>query len=226
MLRGCVKVVGQVVRGIPAAIRARPNVFLGVTLGAFALHVVLPLVVLSVARKPVDYFTFNAWLPNLPGYLASSEVSLKRKLEFLPNLVLFWFSADGPFGVDWGFSVDVSDLVRFGFMSFLFGAYFALWFSRRDHPAPWGWGARAGRPGGVAGAVVSVLGLSTSPCGVVGCGAPVIPVVGLAFAGLSSGTLKWLAELSRVGTAVVLVAMTLAVAYFGWLGGANPRERR
>ncbi|TMA05413.1 MAG: hypothetical protein E6J89_19105 [Deltaproteobacteria bacterium] len=55
----------------------------------------------------------------------------------------------------------------------------------------------------------------------VGCGIPVIPVVGLAFVGLSSGTLKFLAELSRVVTAVVLLAMTLGVAYFGWLVSTN-----
>ena len=52
-----------------------------------------------------------------------------------------------------------------------------------------------------------------------GCGAPVIPVVGLAFVGLSSGTLKWLSELSTVGTAVVLAGMALGVLYLGWRVG-------
>ena len=55
-----------------------------------------------------------------------------------------------------------------------------------------------------------------------GCGAPVIPVVGLAFVGLSSGTLKWMSELSSIGTAVVLMGMALGVLYLGWRVG-RPR---
>lgn len=43
---------------------------------------------------------------------------------------------------------------------------------------------------------------------------PVIPVVGLAFVGPSSGTFKFFAELSSV-VIVVLLMMTLDVAYFG-----------
>ncbi len=54
-----------------------------------------------------------------------------------------------------------------------------------------------------------------------GCGAPVIPVVGLAFVGLSSGTLALLAELSRVATAFVFIAVTLGLVYLGWLAGAR-----
>jgi hypothetical protein len=52
-------------------------------------------------------------------------------------------------------------------------------------------------------------------------GSPVLPVLGLAFVGLSSGTLTFLADLLRVATTVVLVAVTLGVAYFGWLVGAT-----
>lgn len=67
--------------------------------------------------------------------------------------------------------------------------------------------------------LTSVVGLSTGPCSVMGCGAPVIPVVGLAFAGLSSGTLAFLAGLSRLSTVVVLAALVAAVVYLGWQGG-------
>lgn len=77
------------------------------------------------------------------------------------------------------------------------------------------------RHGGVVGALTSVLGFTTGPCSVVGCGVPVLPVVGLALAGLSTDTLKFLAELSRVAVAVVLVTMTLGVAYLGWVVGVE-----
>jgi hypothetical protein len=217
--------VRKMLAGIAAAVRARTKTFAGVALAVFALDVFLPPLVLSVTRKPWDYFTFNPWLKRLPEYLFSSDVSIARKLEFLPNLYLFSFSADGLFGPEWGFAVTVGDLLRFVFMSLLFGAYFALWFYRRDRLAQFGWGARTARQGGVAGALASTLGLSTGPCTVTGCGAPVIPVVGLAFAGLSSGTLALLAELSKVGTGIVLVATTLGVLYFGWLVGSPPRSR-
>jgi hypothetical protein len=77
----------------------------------------------------------------------------------------------------------------------------------------------------MAGAVTSVLGFSTGPCSVVGCGAPVLPVVGLAFAGLTSGTLAFLASLSRVATTVVFLALVGSVAYLGWRAGAGPPGR-
>ncbi len=191
--------------------------------GVFALDLALPLLVLSVSRKPWDSFMFNPWLRRLPEFLASSQVTMERKLEFLPNLALFWFTADGPYGPEWGFAVTVSDLVRFLLMSALFGAYFALLCYRRDRLAQGGWGAQPAQRGGVAGALVSTLGLTTGPCTVTGCGAPVLPVIGLAFAGLSSGTLLVLAEVSKIATTIVLIATTLGVAYLGWLvGGAHP----
>ena len=116
-----------------AAIRARLKVFVTVGLGVFVLDVFLPPVFLSLARKPWDYFAFNPWLSKLPEYLASSDTPLQRKLEFLPNLALFWFSANDRIGfVEWGFTVDVGDLLRFVFNAFIVGAYFALWFYRRD----------------------------------------------------------------------------------------------
>ena len=218
-----VRAVGRVLKGIGAAVRARLKVFVAVAVGVFLLDLFLPPLVLSVVRKPWDYFTFNPWLKRLPEFLASAEVSLERKLEFLPKLALFWFTADGPYGPEWGFAVTVTDLLRFVFMSLLFGAYFALWFYRRDQLAQVGWGARTTRQGGVMGAVVSTLGLSTGPCTVTGCGAPVMPVLGLAFAGLSSGTIALLSELSQVSTAVVLIGATLGVAYLGWVVG-QPRR--
>lgn len=205
------------VRGIVGGIGAHPRVFLATLAGVVVLNVLLPPAVLSVARKPVDYFTFNAWLGSLPDYLGSAQVTLAKKLEFLPNLALFWFSADSPYGVDWGFTVTVADLLRFVAMGALFGAYFALWaaWRTRQHVAAHG----AARGGAVA-ALSSVLGFTTGPCSVMGCGAPVIPVVGLAFAGLSSGTLTALAELSRVTTALTFALMTLAVGYLGWRVGS------
>jgi hypothetical protein len=219
--------LANAVRGIAAAVRARWMVFAAVALGVFVLNLFLPVVVLSLARKPVDSFTFNPWLSRLPEWLASGNVPITRKFEFLSNLALAWFSAeaDNPtVGREWGFIVDVPSLVRFIFTSLLFGAYFALWFYRREQVKDCEWRSRVGRHGGVVGALTSVLGFTTGPCSVVGCGVPVLPVVGLALAGLSTDTLKFLAELSRVAVAVVLVAMTLAVAYFGWLVGAPARR--
>ena len=46
-----------------------------------------------------------------------------------------------------------------------------------------------------------------------------LPVVGLVFAGLSSGTLALLSGLSRVLSLVVLVALTITVARLGWQAG-------
>ena len=215
------KTIAKVIRGIGAAIRAGPKLFLAVTAGVFVLSLFLPVLVLSLARKPVDYFTFNPWLKRLPEYLASSGVPLGRKLEFLSNVALFWFSADNPMGVEWGFIVDVPSLARITLTSALFGAYFALWFYRRDQLAQCGWGTKVSRRGGVVGALTSILGLSQGPCSVAGCGVPVLPVLGLAFAGVSTETLKLFAIVSRVATAAVLITVTLGVAYFGWLVVAN-----
>ena len=217
-MRGVARLPARVLRGIVGAVRARPGHFLGIAVAVLALEIILPPLVLSVARKPWDFFTFNPWLSRLPEYLASDTVPVRKKLEFLPNLVLFWFSADSPAGgIDWGFAVDVTDLLRFFVMAFLFGLYFVLWLSHRDRLR--GWGTSAGRGGGVAGAAVNVLGLSTGPCGVMGCGAPGLPVFGLALAGLSSGTLQLLVHVSRAATAAVLILMTAGVAYLAWQAG-------
>ena len=216
----------QSIGGIAAAIHARPRVFMAVGLGVFVSDVFLPPLFLSLARKPWDYFAFNPWLSKLPEYLASSDVSLQSKLEFLPSLALFWFSANDRIGfVEWGFAVDVGDLLRFVFTSFIAAAYFALWFYHRDQALRCGWTGKNSRRVGIAGALMSIVGLSTGPCSVMGCGAPVLPVIGLAFVGLSSGTLKLLAELSKFSTAVVLAAMTFGVAYFGWTASVHSGSR-
>jgi hypothetical protein len=212
---------GRVLAGIGAAIRARPWTFLGVAALVVLLDLLLPPLVLSLTRKPVDFFTVNPWLKRLPEFLASTQVPLGRKLEFLPGLTLLSFAASSPFGAEWGFEVDVADLARFALGGGLVGAYFALWRYRRDRLAG-GATPRLGRSGGVTGALATVLGLSTGPCSVMGCGAPVIPVVGLAFVELSSGALAMLAVVSRVATAGVLLALAAGVAWLGWLAGGLP----
>jgi hypothetical protein len=107
------QVMIRIRRGIAGALRSRPGVFVSIAMGVFALDLFLPPAVLSIVRKPADYFAFNAWLPQLPTYLLRGDVSAQQKLEFIPNLALFWFSADSPFGgVDWGFAVTVGDLLR------------------------------------------------------------------------------------------------------------------
>lgn len=226
MVHAALNAVGKAGRGIAVAIRARWKVFAAVALGVFVLNLFLPVLVLSIARKPVEHFTINPWLSRLPEYLASGDVPLGRKLEFLSNVALLWFTAENPMGVEWGFIVDVPSLVRMIFTSLLFGAYFALWFHRRDQVKQCGWGMSASRHGGMAGALTSVLGLSTGPCSVAGCGVPVLPVLGLAFTGLPTDTLKLFKEASRVATAVVLLAMTLGVAYFSWLVSGSATETR
>lgn len=210
-------------RGVAAAVRARFAVFVAVAVGVFALDILLPLLVLSLARKPADYFTFNPWLKRLPDYLTAPQPPLLDKLARLWDIALFWFSADGLFGVEWGFAVTVSDLVRFALMGLIVATYFALWTHLRQAATLRALARRAGGSGGVLGAVSGVLGLSTSACTVMGCGAPVIPVVGLAFVGLSSTTLKWMAGLSTVGTSVVLAGLLFGVSYLGWRVGAAAR---
>jgi hypothetical protein len=103
----------------------------------------------------------------------------------------------------------------------LFGLYFALWYRQRDL-APGG--AQALRGSGIAGGAATLFGLSTGACSVTGCGAPVIPVIGLAFVGLESGTLHFLAQSSRVATIALFAALFIAVGYLGWKTG-RARER-
>jgi hypothetical protein len=211
-------------RGTRAAVRARPVAFLTIAGAVLALNFTLPALVLAVARKPWTYFTFNPWLKKLPEYVISGE-TLEKKLDFLSRVALFWFTADGPYGApEWGFAVDTTDVLRFVVMALLVGAYGALWLQARQQGRVSGWRAAASRSGGVVGAFASVLGLSTGPCSVVGCGAPVLPVVGLVFTGLSSGTLAVLSVSSRIAAAGVLILLSVAVAYLGWHLAPRPQR--
>jgi len=205
-------------------VRSRWKVFVAVALAIFVLDVLLPPLLLSVVRKPMSSFTLNPWLKNLPDFIVSTQVPLTRKLEFLPNLAVFWIISTGPIEPEWGFAVTVTDLLRFTLMSLLFGTYFALWLYRRDTQPPRGWGLSTTKRGGVLGALTTTLGLSTGPCTVTGCGAPVIPVLGLGFAGLSSGTIKWMAQMSTIVATAVLAGVAAGVLYLGWrVGGPATR---
>src|SRR5258705_7271421 len=143
--------VGAALRGVGRAVRARPGVVALVAAGVVALDVLLPPLVLSVARAPWTFFTFNPWLKSLPAYLASGK-PWTEKLDFLTRVALFWFSADGPYGApEWGFAVDTMDVARFLLTGLLVGIYVALWLESRAAIAD-GWSARAGRAGGAMGA--------------------------------------------------------------------------
>src|SRR5438876_11964997 len=225
VIGGFPSAVGAALRGVGRTVRIRWRAVALVAAGVVALDVLLPPLVLSVARAPWTFFTFNPWLKSLPAYLASGK-PWSEKLDFLSRVALFWFSADGPYGApEWGLAVDTMDVARFVLTALLIGVYVALWLESRGAVAC-GWQTGAGRAGGAVGACVSVLGLSTGPCSVVGCGAPVLPVVGLVFAGLSSTTLALLSGASRVLTLVVFAALLLSVAYLAWqAGGAASGQR-
>jgi hypothetical protein len=214
--------IGDALRGMKAALAAHPVMFILVMAGIAVLNVVAPVVVLSIVREPVDFFTVNPWLRRLPEYLASDEATAGVKLRKLSNLALFWFSSRATYGgADWGVAVDVGDVVRIFAVGALFGLYFALWRFRRDVVR----GARASaamRRGGVAGAAATVVGISTGACSVSGCGAPIMPVIALAFVGIESGTLHFLAESSRVATMALFAALIVAVV---WLGVMSERSR-
>jgi hypothetical protein len=214
-----------VARGIGRTVRARPGAVALTAIGVLIIDVFLPPLVLSVARKPWTFFTFNPWLKRLPEYLASAT-PWSDKLDFLSRVALFWFSADGPYGQpEWGFAVDGTDVVRFVITALLVGIYVALWLERRAAGVR-GWRSGAGRAGGTLSACAGVLGLSTGPCSVVGCGAPVLPVLGLVFAGLSSTTVALLSEISRVSAIAVVLALLVAIVWLGWQVGASvPRLR-
>jgi hypothetical protein len=210
-------IVGRVLRGVARAVRAHAIAVALVAAGVVALDVLLPPLVLSVFRAPWTFFTFNPWLKRLPAYVVSGK-PWSEKLDFLSRVALFWFSADGPYGApEWGFAVDTMDVARFVLTGLLLGIYVALWLERRA-------ATRAGVGLGTSGAIgagVSVLGLSTGPCSVVGCGAPVLPVIGLVFAGLSSTTLAVLSQVSRVSAIAVIVALLLAIGWLGWDAGGR-----
>src|SRR5256885_15590818 len=82
------------------AIRRRAVVFDLVVAAIAALNLVLPPLVLSVARKPYDYFSINPWLRNLPSWLASGEATASRKVDFVWNVAVVGVGA--PRGGDAG----------------------------------------------------------------------------------------------------------------------------
>jgi hypothetical protein len=223
MVKRALTAVGQSLRGIAAAVRARAKLVLGVTAAVSVFNLAAPVVILSIVRKPVDFFTFNPWLRRLPDYLGSEE-PLAKKLSFLSNMAIAWVSADNAGeGIEWGFIIDVPTLTQIFLTSLVFGTFFALWSYRRREGALGGAGFKAARPVGMAGALTSVLGISTGSCTLAGCGLPVLPVVVLAFTGLSSGTLTLITAASRISFAVVLAVMGAAVVWFGWRIGGAPR---
>jgi hypothetical protein len=222
--------VGDQVRGLGGAfgavrraIRVRPALFLGVAVAVILFDFFLPLIVLSVFQKPWNYFSFNPWLPNLPGWLASPQATLARKIQFVSHLSLLWFIANNSYGEpDWGVWVGVSDVVQWLYMGVLFGAYVALWVyagggAVRRPVALRRNGAAVGRRGEGAVALVSTLGLVISPCGMVGCGLLMFSLLGFVVHGATFGTLTALAAVSHILTVVVLIAMTLTVAAMGWM---------
>ena len=216
--------IARVARGISLAVRARPWTIAVVTVAVFSLNALLPPLVLSAVRGPWTYFTFNPWLKRLPEYLAS-DAPWSQKLDFLTRVAVFWFTADGPYGApEWGFAVDTLDLARFAGLALLVSVYWALWREARSRRAAHGWRVTVGRQGGALGVFTGAVGLSTGPCSVVGCGAPVMPVLGLAFAGLSSGTLALLSTGSRVAIAIVLAALASGVVYLAWQVGVSRRQ--
>jgi hypothetical protein len=225
MAQNPLSALAQSFRGIGIALRARLGILLGATAAVALFNLVAPVAILSIARRPPDFATFNPWLRRLPDYLGSDE-PLGKKLGFLSTMALGWISADNKVeGIDWGFIVDVPTLFRILLTSLVFGAYFALWSYRRREGVACGTAFEAARPAGVAGALTSVFGLTAGPCTLAGCGVPVLPVLGLAFTGLSSGTLILFTTLSRISIAVVLAAMSAAVLWFGWRVGGSPAPR-
>ncbi len=225
-MRGLARGLGGVLRTTWRAIRARPVIFLGVAIAVILLDLFLPVFVLSIFRKPYDYFSFNPWLAHAPQWALSPNVPLARKVEFLSDVALFWFIAGSPYDApEWGFSVGVRDFARWLYMGLVFGAYFALWFYGRGVQLGRGPAWRSGGRGGFTGAIVSTLGLFTSPCSVAGCGAPVLPVLGLTLQGLTSGTLAALTSVSQIASRVVLIGMTLSVVVLAWIINRHERER-
>ncbi len=216
-----------ILRAVVAAIRARAKVFVVVTLAVVVLNLLLPPVVLSVVRKPWDHFSMNPWLHNIPHWLVSDRASASKKFDFLRDVAIFWFVADSPYdAAEWGFTATVTDIARWILMGVLFGAYFALVSQVRglSGRVRLSQGRLPGR-GRFAGPLLTTLGFSTMPCSVTGCGAPVLPVVGLALTGLSSGALAAISVGSRVLVWLLLLGVAVNVIYLALItGDAAPTD--
>jgi hypothetical protein len=63
-------------RGVFTAVGLRWRLFTVVAVSVFLLDILVPPLVLSLARKPVDFFTFNPWLKRLPDYFAAPQPAL------------------------------------------------------------------------------------------------------------------------------------------------------
>src|SRR6266852_3468476 len=148
MVQRTLAAIAQALRGIVAAVRARAKIVLAVTAAVSVFNLGAPVIILSIARRPMDFFSFNPWLRRLPEYLASEE-PLAKKLSFLSNMAIAWMSADNENeGIEWGFVVDVPTLLRILLTSLVFGAYFALWSYRKREGEACGVGFKAARPAG------------------------------------------------------------------------------
>ena len=60
----------KVLKGLEP-VRARPGIVWGVTAAVSVFNLVAPVLILSVVRRPPDFFTFNPWLSRLPEYVRS-----------------------------------------------------------------------------------------------------------------------------------------------------------
>jgi hypothetical protein len=218
---GAAESVAKTFRGIGTALRARPKILLLAAAAVAVFNFGAPVAILSIAKRPPNFATFNPWLPRLPEYLAS-DVPWSNKIDFLSQLAIGWVSADDGQEVDWGVVLDVPTIGRILLTSLVFGTYFALWSFRRREQQACGLGAKAARPAGVAGAMTSIFGLTTGPCTLAGCGVPVLPIVGVAFTGLSSSQMMMLTTISRVSYVVVLSLMGIAVLWLGYRVGSGP----
>src|SRR6266702_4833755 len=87
VIGGFPSAVGAALRGVGRTIRIRWRAVALVAAGVVALDVLLPPLVLSVARAPWTFFTFNPWLKSLPAYLASGK-PWSEKLDFLSRVAL------------------------------------------------------------------------------------------------------------------------------------------
>jgi len=53
------RAIDRALRGVGRAVGSRPWLFISVALGVFALDILVPPLVLSIARQPVTSFTVN-----------------------------------------------------------------------------------------------------------------------------------------------------------------------
>lgn len=213
---------GRALGAVFGAVRSHFALFSIAVVAIVVLNLLLPPLVLSLARKPFDYFSFNPWLHNVPSWFATVDQPFGEKIAFLWGMALAWFISTGSFTPEWGYTVTTADVARWILMGMLFGTYFALWVTRRAQ-------LQAGRlqgvsaASGVGGAFLSMVGFSTMPCSVAGCGAPILPVLGLAFTGLSSGAISLISTVSQTLLWIVLAGVALGVVVLAYqVSGGTP----